>query len=139
MVTIYAQDNRTGVAENELVEVQVPVRPADNPNEGYWAEAKELVSSPILRIRYFASSAMILDRAVATRPCEDRRCVPYFLCAERAPNLAAPGPARVYTMRGIHRQILLRVSEANEDIYATGNVVIKRDLSVDVVVEHVRL
>lgn len=43
MVTILAQDIRSGEPDHLLVEVKVPIRPADNPADGYWADAKDLV------------------------------------------------------------------------------------------------
>ena len=49
MVTILIQDVRSGTTDHQLAEVKVALRPGDNPQDGYWADARELVNT--LRIR----------------------------------------------------------------------------------------
>jgi hypothetical protein len=44
MVTILIQDVRSGTTDHQLAEVKVALRPGDNPQDGYWADARELVS-----------------------------------------------------------------------------------------------
>lgn len=46
-MTILAQDIRSGAADDLLIEVKIPIRPADDPADGYWADAKDLVCPPI--------------------------------------------------------------------------------------------
>ncbi|TFK23180.1 hypothetical protein FA15DRAFT_476916 [Coprinopsis marcescibilis] len=99
MVTILAQDIRSGVTDCQLIEVKVPLRPADNPKDGFWAAAQELVEQ-------WQQSAARID-----------------------------GPARVYTLRGKYRQVLLRVDASNRDEYASVNVAVHRDRTLDVVIE----
>lgn len=43
MVTLLIQDLRSGVADHQLAEVKIHLRPADDPQDGFWADAKELV------------------------------------------------------------------------------------------------
>ncbi|KAF8893958.1 hypothetical protein BD779DRAFT_1504467 [Infundibulicybe gibba] len=42
MVTILMQDIRSGMTDHQLAEVKIPLRSADDPSEGFWADAKEL-------------------------------------------------------------------------------------------------
>lgn len=42
MVTLLMQDIRSGEIDHQLAEVKVPLRPAEDPRDGYWADAKEL-------------------------------------------------------------------------------------------------
>jgi hypothetical protein len=45
MVTLLMQDIRSGEVDHQLAEVKVPLRPAEDPRDGYWADAKELVGN----------------------------------------------------------------------------------------------
>jgi len=40
MLTILIQDIRSGTTDHQLAEVKVPLRVADDPQDGYWADAK---------------------------------------------------------------------------------------------------
>ncbi|KAF8161187.1 hypothetical protein B0H34DRAFT_699813 [Crassisporium funariophilum] len=42
MVTILIQDIRSGVTDHQLAEVKIPLRPGDDPRDGFWADAKDL-------------------------------------------------------------------------------------------------
>lgn len=43
MVTILIQDLRSGETDHQLAEVKIPLKDADDPQDGFWADAKELV------------------------------------------------------------------------------------------------
>lgn len=43
MVTILIQDIRSGTTDNQLAEVKVSLKAADDPEDGFWTDAKELV------------------------------------------------------------------------------------------------
>lgn len=48
MVTILIQDLRSGETDHQLAEVKIPLKDADIKEDGFWADAKELVSfSPV--------------------------------------------------------------------------------------------
>jgi hypothetical protein len=36
------EDIRSGVSDHLLAEVKVPLRPADDPEDGFWADAKDI-------------------------------------------------------------------------------------------------
>lgn len=61
----------------------------------------------------------------------------YALSVNGMLNVLTIGPARVYSLRGKYRQILLRVTSLNEDRYASSNVVINRERVIEVVIENV--
>lgn len=42
MVTLLIQDLRSGVADHQLAEVKIRLTAADDPQDGFWADAKEL-------------------------------------------------------------------------------------------------
>lgn len=42
MVTILIQDLRSGTTDHQLAEVKIALRPGDDPQDGYWADAREL-------------------------------------------------------------------------------------------------
>ncbi|KAF8967846.1 hypothetical protein BDZ97DRAFT_1801527 [Flammula alnicola] len=42
MVTILIQDLRSGTVDHQLAEVKVPLRPGDDPEDGFWADAMDL-------------------------------------------------------------------------------------------------
>lgn len=44
MVTILIQDVRSGTTDHQLAEVKIALRSGDDPQDGYWADARELVS-----------------------------------------------------------------------------------------------
>ncbi|KAF9024856.1 hypothetical protein BDZ89DRAFT_1068792 [Hymenopellis radicata] len=44
MVTILIIDIRSGQQDHQLAEIKIPLKPADNPDDGFWADAKELCS-----------------------------------------------------------------------------------------------
>ncbi|KAF5317211.1 hypothetical protein D9611_003983 [Ephemerocybe angulata] len=99
LVTIFAQDIRSGVVDDQLIEVMVPLRPPPDPSDGWFADAKDLIEQ-------WQKSPSRID-----------------------------GPARVYTMRGKYRQMLLRVSDSNVDDYTSTNVLVNGKLEVNVVIE----
>ncbi|KAF6760247.1 hypothetical protein DFP72DRAFT_805601, partial [Ephemerocybe angulata] len=99
LVTIFAQDIRSGVVDEQLIEVMVPLRPPPDPSDGWFADAKDLIEQ-------WQKSPSRID-----------------------------GPARVYTMRGKYRQMLLRVSDSNVDDYTSTNVLVNGKLEVNVVIE----
>lgn len=43
MVTILIIDIRSGQQDHQLAEIKIPLKPAENPDDGFWADAKELV------------------------------------------------------------------------------------------------
>ncbi|KII92485.1 hypothetical protein PLICRDRAFT_37257 [Plicaturopsis crispa FD-325 SS-3] len=43
MVTLLIEDQRSGVIDSQLAEIRVPLRAADNKEDGFWADAKEIV------------------------------------------------------------------------------------------------
>ncbi|KAF8622677.1 hypothetical protein AX15_006781 [Amanita polypyramis BW_CC] len=43
MVTILIHDIRSGKLDRQLAEVSIPVRIADDPQDGFWADAKDLI------------------------------------------------------------------------------------------------
>jgi len=45
MVTLLIQDIRSGIVDHQLAEVRIPLRPTDDPLDGFWADAKLLVRS----------------------------------------------------------------------------------------------
>ncbi|KAF8633384.1 hypothetical protein AX17_004555 [Amanita inopinata Kibby_2008] len=99
MITILIHDIRSGRTDRQLAEVTIPVKMADDPQDGFWADAKDISER-------LQSSPSRID-----------------------------GPARVYTLRGKYRQIFLRVSADNVDNFASANVGISPDRTLDVVVE----
>ena len=42
MVTLLIEDIRSGVTDHQLAEVKVPLRQADHPEDGFWADAKDV-------------------------------------------------------------------------------------------------
>jgi hypothetical protein len=42
MLTILIEDVRSGVPDHQLAEVQVHLRPSEDPEGGFWANAKEI-------------------------------------------------------------------------------------------------
>ncbi|GLB37520.1 hypothetical protein LshimejAT787_0405710 [Lyophyllum shimeji] len=42
MLTLLIQDIRSGVTDHQLAEVRLPMKPANDPSEGFWADAKVL-------------------------------------------------------------------------------------------------
>lgn len=48
MVTLLIQDIRSGTIDHQLVEVKIPIKPTDDPEDGFWADAKLLVCILIL-------------------------------------------------------------------------------------------
>ncbi|KAH6913960.1 hypothetical protein BKA70DRAFT_1259989 [Coprinopsis sp. MPI-PUGE-AT-0042] len=99
MVTILAEDVRSGEADHQLIEVKVPIRPAEIPEDGFWANTMDIVGQ-------WQKSAARVD-----------------------------GPARVYTLRGKYRQVILRVNAANKDTFSSTNVIVKPDRTLEVVIE----
>jgi hypothetical protein len=47
MVTLLIQDLRSGIADHQLAEVKIPLKAADDAQDGFWADAKELVCTPV--------------------------------------------------------------------------------------------
>ena len=47
IVTVLIQDIRSGVTDHQLAEVKVPLKPSDNPQDGFWADARDIVCQPI--------------------------------------------------------------------------------------------
>lgn len=45
MVTLLIEDLRSGVSDSQLAEVRVPLRVADDPEDGFWADAVEVCNS----------------------------------------------------------------------------------------------
>lgn len=43
IVTVLIQDIRSGVTDHQLAEVRVPLKPSDDPQDGFWADAKDIV------------------------------------------------------------------------------------------------
>lgn len=52
MITVLIHDMRSGKMDRQLAEVTIPVKMADDPQDGFWADAKDIVSSlvPIFTI-----------------------------------------------------------------------------------------
>lgn len=46
LLTLLIQDIRSGVIDKQLAEVKVPMKVAKDPKDGFWADAKILVSAP---------------------------------------------------------------------------------------------
>ena len=44
VVTVLIQDIRSGVTDHQLAEVRVPLKGSDDPQDGFWADAKDIVS-----------------------------------------------------------------------------------------------
>ena len=42
-VTVLIQDIRSGVTDHQLAEVKVPLKPSDDPRDGFWADARDIV------------------------------------------------------------------------------------------------
>lgn len=42
MVTLLIEDMRSGVPDPQLAEVKVPLKVADDPEDGFWADAAEV-------------------------------------------------------------------------------------------------
>lgn len=45
MVTLLIEDTRSGVPDSQLAEVRVPLRVADDPEDGFWADAVEICNA----------------------------------------------------------------------------------------------
>ncbi|KAG8214023.1 hypothetical protein J3R82DRAFT_10778 [Butyriboletus roseoflavus] len=45
MVTLLIEDMRSGVPDSQLAEVKVPLRVADDPDDGFWADAVEICNT----------------------------------------------------------------------------------------------
>ncbi|KIJ67882.1 hypothetical protein HYDPIDRAFT_25345 [Hydnomerulius pinastri MD-312] len=45
MLTLLIEDMRSGVTDSQLAEVKVPLRAADDPEDGFWADAVEVCSA----------------------------------------------------------------------------------------------
>jgi hypothetical protein len=122
MLTILLQDIRSGVTDHQLAEVKVPLRPADTPEDGYWADASEiseaLQSSPsrIDGNHHFAQ-----------------------IYPPRPTQLFSIGPAKVYTLRGKYRQIFMRISADNVLDCMSANIIVTPQRTLDIVVEAVRV
>ena len=43
MVTVLIHDIRSGVTDHQLAEVRVPLKASDDPQDGFWADAKDIV------------------------------------------------------------------------------------------------
>ena len=43
IVTVLIQDIRSGVTDHQLAEVKVPLKPSDDPQDGFWADARDIV------------------------------------------------------------------------------------------------
>lgn len=43
IVTVLIQDIRSGVTDHQLAEVRVPLKPSDDPQDGFWADARDIV------------------------------------------------------------------------------------------------
>lgn len=43
MVTVLIQDIRSGVTDHQLAEVKVPLKQSDDPQDGFWADARDIV------------------------------------------------------------------------------------------------
>lgn len=43
MVTLLIRDVRSREDDSLLAEVKVPLRPADNPADGFWADSQDIV------------------------------------------------------------------------------------------------
>ncbi|KAG6849825.1 hypothetical protein H0H93_004634 [Arthromyces matolae] len=46
MLTLLIQDIRSGVVDHQLAEVKVPMKQANDPTDGFWADAKQLLLPP---------------------------------------------------------------------------------------------
>lgn len=46
-MTLLIQDLRSGIADHQLAEVKIPLKAADDAQDGFWADAKELVCTPV--------------------------------------------------------------------------------------------
>ena len=44
MITILIHDTRSGKVDRQLAEVTIPVKMADDPQDGFWADARDIVS-----------------------------------------------------------------------------------------------
>ncbi|KAJ7594429.1 hypothetical protein C8J56DRAFT_854635 [Mycena floridula] len=42
MITVLIQDIRSGETDHQLAEVKVPLRPTDDPRDGFWADSKDI-------------------------------------------------------------------------------------------------
>lgn len=45
MITVLIHDMRSGKVDRQLAEVTIPVKMADDPQDGFWADARDIVSS----------------------------------------------------------------------------------------------
>lgn len=45
IVTLLIEDMRSGVPDPQLAEVKVPLRAADDPEDGFWADAAEICNA----------------------------------------------------------------------------------------------
>lgn len=45
MLTLLIEDMRSGVLDSQLAEVRVPLRVADDPEDGFWADAVDVCNA----------------------------------------------------------------------------------------------
>ena len=141
LITLLIQDVRSGTTDHQLAEVKVPLRPGSSPDDGFWADARDIVS---VAFRLYLQSSVgppFKERATSKRTFKNRWCGTFLsfrtsCCKTKLSNLLL-GPARAYTLRGKYRQFILRVSADNEDEFLSANVIIQKDKTLDIIVEMV--
>lgn len=74
MVTLLIQDVRSGTTDHQLAEVKVQLKAADDPQDGFWADAKELVGVSLLK-DHNNTLTMHTEREAARKSFQDRRFV----------------------------------------------------------------
>jgi hypothetical protein len=81
MVTLLIQDMRSGTIDHQLAEVKVPLRQSDVPEDGFWADSRDIVRA----ISFFPPPIFLYLCALptglptATWAIEDRRYVVIYL------------------------------------------------------------
>jgi hypothetical protein len=115
ILTLLIEDLRREDERDQLAEIRVPLKAIDDPDGGFWADAKdvckELQSGPS-RIdgKYRVLRFIKMTKTIT-------------------------GPAKAFTRRGKYRQYFLRVTSGGTDEFSSANLRVEKDRTVEVFIE----
>lgn len=137
MVTLLIQDMRSGTIDRQLAEVRVPLKHGDVPEDGFWADAKDIVCLSTVHLVYQLTFSKCRPTSFKVGHAGSTVGAIASVASFYLIFLFLSGPARAYTLRGKYRQFILRVSANNVDDFMSANVAVQPDRTLDVVVEMV--
>ena len=138
VVTLLITDIRSESEEPDLqlAEVRVVLKKADELEEGWWADAKDIVGIVFLLLFYDYICKFRLSGQAAPRRCRPNRWYTFLIIFSGTMLIVyLSGPARVYTMRGKYRQFILRVTAENKDKIVSANVPVSAERTLKLTVE----